>query len=195
MNIRLHLIVFSFIIPSLAFGQIISGNLLDSLTKDPLSYANLKLESKTKEVPLMAQIANDKGKFQFTGIKKGKYIIIIEYIGYKSKKIEVDYNQILEGLDLGAIALSPLSQLLESLVINGLKPNAVTTLEKQIYKAEQFEVARGGTGIDVLKNIPSVMVNAEGEILVRGSKGFLVLINGKPNRCCYFIGSNSRQYH
>ena len=143
MNIRLPLIFFSIVIPSLTFGQIISGNLLDSLTKEPLSFATLKLESKTKELPLIAQIANDKGKFQFTGIKKGKYIIKIEYVGYKSKKNEIDYNQILEGLDLGAIALSPLSQLLESLVINGLKPNAVTTLEKQIYKAEQFEVARG----------------------------------------------------
>ena len=182
MIIRIWLVAFSLFIPSITMGQIIGGKLLDSLTQEPLSFATVKIESKATLEPFKAQIANEKGHFQFTGIKKGKYIIKIEYIGYKSKKIEVDYNQILEGLDLGAIALSPLSQLLESLVINGLKPNTVTTLEKQIYKAEQFEVAKGGTGIDVLKNIPSVMVNAEGEIMIRGSKGFLVLINGKPSQ-------------
>ncbi len=183
MIIRIWLIAFLSFIPFISIGQIIIGKLLDSLTQEPLSYATVKIETKvTLDEPFKAQIANEKGLFQFSGIKNGKYIIKIEYVGYKTKKIEVDYNQILEGLDLGAIALSPLSQLLESLVINGLKPNVVSTLEKQIYKAEQFEIARGGTGVDVLKNIPSVMVNAEGEIMVRGSKGFLVLINGKPSQ-------------
>ena len=182
MIVRIWLIALYSFISINTIGQNIDGMLLDSLTQEPLPYATVKLENKGTLEPVKAQIANENGLFQFTGIKKGKYIIKIEYVGYKLKKIEIDYNQILEGLDLGAIALSPLSQLLESLVINGLKPNVVSTLEKQIYKADQFEVARGGTGIDVLKNIPSVIVNAEGEIIVRGSKGFLVLINGKPSQ-------------
>jgi hypothetical protein len=58
----------------------------------------------------------------------------------------------------------------------------VSSLEKQSFKASQFEAAKGGTATDVLKNIPSVTVNAEGEITVRGSKGFLILVNGKPSQ-------------
>jgi outer membrane receptor protein involved in Fe transport len=80
------------------------------------------------------------------------------------------------------ILLSPSNQLLESVTIKGVKPNMISTLEKQEFKANQFEVAKGGTAVDLLKNIPSVMVNVEGEISVRGSKGFLVLINGKPSQ-------------
>jgi ferric enterobactin receptor len=83
---------------------------------------------------------------------------------------------------LGDIFLSPLNQTLESVTISSEKPKVIATLEKQVFKADQFEVAKGGSAIDVLKNIPSIMVNAEGELSMRGSKGFLVLINGKPTQ-------------
>jgi ferric enterobactin receptor len=165
-----------------SFGQTIEGLLLDSLTNEPLAFATVKMESKAQTNSLKAEIANDKGTFKFVGVKKDKYLIKVEYVGYKTKIVEVEFDKISESLNLGAISLSPISQLLESLVVNGLKPNVISTLEKQVFKAEQFEVAKGGTATDVLKNIPSVMVNAEGEIMVRGSKGFLVLINGKPSQ-------------
>jgi outer membrane receptor protein involved in Fe transport len=127
-------------------------------------------------------LSDEKGTFQLVGLKKDKYIVKVEYVGYKTKYVEIDATQDSQKLDLGAITLSPLSQLLESITVSGLKPDVIATIEKQVYKAEQFEVARGGTATDVLKNIPSVMVNAEGEITVRGSKGFLVMVNGKPSQ-------------
>lgn len=170
------------LVHSSGFSQTIEGLLLDSLTQEPLSFASVKMESKALTHPLKAEIADEKGTFKFIGVKKDKYLIKVEYVGYKTKIVEVEFNKISESLHLGAISLSPLSQLLESLVVNGLKPNVISMLEKQVFKAEQFEVAKGGTATDVLKNIPSVMVNAEGEIMVRGSKGFLILINGKPSQ-------------
>lgn len=160
----------------------IKGTLLDSLTSEPLSFASIKIETKAQNSPPKGGVADEKGVFRFAGLKEDKYIIKVEYIGYKTKIIEVNYDRNSQKLDLGAISLSPLSQLLETVTVTGLKPNAVTTLEKQVFKAEQFEVAKGGTATDVLRNIPSVMVNAEGEIMVRGSKGFLVLVNGKPSQ-------------
>lgn len=60
------------------------------------------------------------------------------------------------------------------------KKTIANKLDKQTYKANQFEAAKGGSAVDVLKNLPSVAVNSSGEISVRGSTGFLVLINGKP---------------
>jgi outer membrane receptor protein involved in Fe transport len=163
-------------------AQTIEGLLVDSLTQEPLAFATVKMESKAQSKPLEAEIANDKGTFKFVGVKKDKYLIKVEYIGYKSKIIEVEFDIISENLNMGAISLSPLSQLLESMVVNGLKRQVISNLEKQVFKAEQFEVAKGGTATDVLKNIPSVMINAEGEIIVRGAKGFLILINGKPSQ-------------
>lgn len=163
-------------------GAFIKGTLLDSLTSEPLAFASIKIETKAQNSPSKGGVADERGAFRFVGLKEDKYIIRVEYIGYKTKVIEVNYDRNSQKLDLGAIALSPLSQLLETVTVTGLKPNAVITLEKQVFKAEQFEVAKGGTATDVLKNIPSVMVNAEGEIMVRGSKGFLILVNGKPSQ-------------
>ena len=160
----------------------IIGKLQDSLTYEPLAFASIRLETKNQSATPKGIISNEKGIFQFVGMKDEKYIIRIEYVGYKSKLIEINYDKNGQQLDLGAISLSPISQLLESITVSGLKPNIVSTLEKQVFKAEQFEVAKGGTATDVLKNIPSIMVNAEGEIMMRGSKGFLILVNGKPTQ-------------
>ncbi|MCU0339569.1 MAG: TonB-dependent receptor [Spirosomaceae bacterium] len=161
-------------------GSSIKGKLIDSLTTEPLAFATIRLESNGSLVK--GEVADDRGSFQFVGLKDDKYVIRVEYVGYKTKYIEVGYDKASQRLDLGAIGLSPLSQQMEAVTVTGIKPNVVATLEKQVFKAEQFEVAKGGTATDVLRNIPSVMVNAEGEISVRGSKGFLILVNGKPTQ-------------
>lgn len=168
-----------------AFSQktnFIKGKLVDSLTTEPLAFASIRLESKNQASFIKGELADEKGTFEFVGLKDDKYVIKIEYVGYKTKYIEVNYEKLSSQLDLGSISLAPLSQLLEAVSVSGIKPNIIASLEKQVFKAEQFEVAKGGTATDVLKNIPSIMVNAEGEITMRGSKGFLILINGKPTQ-------------
>ncbi|WP_064196650.1 MULTISPECIES: TonB-dependent receptor domain-containing protein [Emticicia] len=185
MKFRFLLLLFcSFILSEIVAqnGVIMKGKLLDSLTSEPLAFASIRVDAKNSAALNKGAIADDKGTFEIVGLKKDKYIIKLEYVGYKTKYIEVEASNETTRLDLGAISLSPLSQLLEAITVNGLKPDVIATIEKQVYKAEQFEVAKGGTATDVLRNIPSVVVNAEGEITVRGSKGFLVMVNGKPSQ-------------
>lgn len=170
---------------SISFAQnapFIRGKLVDSLTTQPLLYASIQITAKQSSKVVKGSLSDDKGTFRFDALKKETYVIRVEYLGYKPKIIEINLDNPSQTLDLGAIGLIPLSQLLESVTIAGQKPNMVTTLEKQVFKAEQFEVAKGGTATDVLRNIPSISVNAEGEITMRGSKGFLVLVNGKPTQ-------------
>jgi ferric enterobactin receptor len=157
----------------------LSGNVVDSLTKEPLSFATIKIEK--NGILEKGILSSENGSFKIDGLSKSKYLIKIEYVGYTTKIIEVNAAGEIKNLNLGALSLSPLSQLLENLIITGVKPNMVTTLEKQVFDSELFEVAKGGTATDVIKNIPSVMVNAEGEIIIRGSKGFVVMVNGKPS--------------
>jgi outer membrane receptor protein involved in Fe transport len=179
------LLIIVFFVNCVAFSQNnsrIKGKLVDSLTAEPLAFASIRLEAKNQSAFFKGEMADEKGSFQFVGLKDDKYVIRIEYVGYKTKYLEISYENLNSQLDLGAIALSPLAQLLESITVQGIKPNMVATLEKQVFKAEQFEVARGGTAADVLRNIPSIVINAEGEIMMRGSKGFLILVNGKPTQ-------------
>lgn len=160
----------------------ISGRLIDTLSAEPLSYAAVSVQTQETQSHVTGQISDDKGSFKFESLKKERFIIKIEYIGYQTKYVAVSLENANNVLDLGAIKLAPLSQLLESLTVSGQKQNVVATLEKQVFKTEQFESAKGGTATDVLRNIPSVSVNAEGDISVRGSKGFLILVNGKPSQ-------------
>src|SRR3546814_8825604 len=81
---------------------------------------------------------------------------------------------------IGSVSLSPGSQLLNEVIVSGTRASVLNKIDKQVYKADQFESATGGTAVDVLRNMPSVNVNAQGGISVRGSAGFQVLINGKP---------------
>lgn len=159
--------------------QTFTGTVIDSVTNEPLSFASVKLE---KEGKLITGVqSTDDGGFRIETSTNEVYIIKIEYVGYASKSIEINASENNANLNLGALGLAPLSQLLETLIVTGIKPNMVTTLEKQIFDSEQFEVAKGGTAADLIKNIPSIMVNVEGEISVRGSKGFVIMVNGKPS--------------
>lgn len=163
-------------------NQSINGQLVDSLTREPLSFASIQIESKNQPTLLNGQIANEKGFFEFTNVKIGTYILKIQYVGFQTKLIDISMNQLNGPLKLGTIYLTPQNQELETIQVSKQKIKVMSTLEKQIFKADQFEVAKGGTAADVLKNIPSVMINAEGEISMRGSKGFLILIDGKPTQ-------------
>jgi len=70
--------------------------------------------------------------------------------------------------------------MLSEVNVQGRQLNALNKIDKQTYKAAQFETAKGGSAIDVIKNLPSVAVNGEGSITMRGSESFMVLVNGKP---------------
>jgi outer membrane cobalamin receptor len=81
---------------------------------------------------------------------------------------------------LESIKLKLSRQALEEVVVAGKKVNSSNKIDKQQYKASQFETTKGGSAIDVIKNLPSVTVNSQGDISLRGSNGFMVLVNGKP---------------
>jgi hypothetical protein len=93
-------------------GSSIKGKLIDSLTTEPLAFATIRLESNGSLVK--GEVADDRGSFQFVGLKDDKYVIRVEYVGYKTKYIEVSYDKASQRLDLGAIGLSPLSQQMEA---------------------------------------------------------------------------------
>jgi outer membrane receptor protein involved in Fe transport len=161
--------------------QVVKGKLIDSLQAQPLSFASVQIELKN-QTSLKGQVADEKGVFEFTDLKEDDYFLKIQYVGFQTKLIKFSITPSTSSLNFGTIALVPINQLLASVTVAGEKSKVISTLEKQIFKADQFEVAKGGTAIDLIKNIPSVMVNAEGEISIRGSRGFLILINGKPTQ-------------
>lgn len=153
--------------------------LVDQQTKQPLEYASVALLKKADSTVVGGVLTRPNGAFEISKLQIGQYVLKIAYIGYKNRFIPVNINDT-RIVNLGPVTLTPTSELLSQVNISSGKVNASNKIDKQSYRADQFESAKGGTAIDVLKNLPSVAVNGEGQISVRGSTGFLVLVNGKP---------------
>lgn len=164
---------------TLAQNSSISGVVTDQQNNQPLEYSSITLLKGTDSALVTGIISKSDGSFAFNQLQPGKYILKLLFIGYQNKFLPVDLTS-QKHINLGSISLVPGSSLLNQVTITGEKLNTLNKIDKQSYRADQFESAKGGTAVDVLKNLPSVAVNGEGQISVRGSTGFLVLVNGKP---------------
>lgn len=160
-------------------GGAVKGVITDQQSKQPVEYASIALLKGSDSSLVTGTVSKVNGMFRFDNVPSGKYLLKVAFIGYHnwfSRLITVSNAPI----DAGTVYLIPSRQLLNEVSITGALINSLNKIDKQTYKAGQFESAKGGSAIDVLKNLPAVSVNGEGEISVRGSTGFMVLINGKP---------------
>ncbi len=154
----------------------LGGRVIDSVGNKSVEFAMVSIFKAKDTIPLNGQLTDTTGVFLFDNIKEGNYYLRIEVLGYEPKVIK-NITLGTKQKNLGAVKIN--HSLQTEVVIIGQQENVSNKLDKQVYKAAQFESAKGGAAIDVLKNMPSVTVSADGEIRLRGSTGFLVLINGK----------------
>ena len=178
--------LFSFYLFFLLFLNVISaqngsvkGTVLDHQNGSPIEYASAALINPIDNAVIAGAVSNKNGNFTIQNVKSGTYKIKIYFIGYQEQIIE-NIKVGNQAIQLDKIKLKESSQVLNEVVITNKKANSSNKIDKQQYKASQFETAKGGTAIDVIKNLPSVTVNGEGQISLRGSNGFMVLVNGKP---------------
>jgi ferric enterobactin receptor len=173
-------ILFFFITSAFAQKSTLKGIVIDNQTLEPIEYASVSLVSQTDNSVVSGVITDKNGNFVIQNIQSGNYKIKIYFIGYEIQYLEnilLKNNQV---LNLDTLKLKRSNQSLEEVIIKGTKSNFYNKIDKQQYKSDQFATANGGTAIDVIKNLPSVTVNGQGEISLRGSNGFMILVNGKP---------------
>ena len=163
-----------------AQGASITGVVLDQQLKKPIRYASVSVSRAGDTVIVAGALSKADGSFEFTHLAEGDYVIKVASIGYHSNVSAIKLLSNSAVMDAGAIFLTPSQQMLKEVQVTGRRANALHKIDKKTFRADQFETARGGTAIDVLKNLPSVTVNGEGDINFRGTAGFLVLVNGKP---------------
>jgi hypothetical protein len=158
----------------------VKGSVKDSVTALPLEDASIALYKSNDSSMLSGTVSRKSGGFAFNKIKAGNYFLVVKFVGYESKvvnNVDMHEGQI---IDLGSISVQPTKGFLQRVTVRTQQNELYYKIDKQVYKAEQFETVKGGTAIDVLKDIPSVAVNVDGTITLRGSTGFAVLIDGKP---------------
>ncbi len=156
----------------------ITGTVLDKDTGQPLEYATLVLQNVKDPSVISGGISNEKGKFSVT-TPPGIYNISIEYISYTTYKKD---NQALRTTtDLGTITLALDVAQLDEVEVIAERTTVELRLDKRIYNVGKDLTVAGGTVSDVLDNVPSVSVDVEGNVQLRGNDDVRILINGKPS--------------
>tara|TARA_R110002051_G_scaffold13808_4_gene45600 strand:+ start:30667 stop:33183 length:2517 start_codon:yes stop_codon:yes gene_type:complete len=162
---------------------IISGQVLDQETNEPLEYATLVLQSVNNPENITGGITDIDGNFSVE-TKPGQYNVSIEYISYKTYK---KANQTLtKNTDLGVVKLSLDVAQLDAVEVVGEKTTVEVRLDKKIYNIGKDLTTSGANISDALNNIPSVTVDIDGAIALRGNDNVRILINGKPSAMAGF---------
>ena len=165
----------------------ITGNIIDSNTKEPLEYATVVLNNlETKQ--LSGGITDEKGNFTIK-IIPGAYDISFEFISFKT--IKISKKIINSSLNFGTIKLSEDSDKLDEIVIIAEKSTVEIRLDKRIYNVGKDMTVKGGSASDVLDNVPSVDVDVEGNVSLRGNENVRILIDGKPSALVGLSGSDA----
>ncbi|MEM8965260.1 MAG: TonB-dependent receptor, partial [Bacteroidota bacterium] len=167
---------------STAFAQqaVLSGQVRDESSQEPLEYATVGLCQPKDSSILEGTVTQVDGSFVLEDVAPGTYLLQVQFVGYELTFIPLTEVQAGQQKNIGAVSLQATQQLLEEISVTGKKASVFHKVDRQVYQAEQFQAATGGTATDVLRNIPSVAVDANGNLTVRGSSGFTILLNGKP---------------
>lgn len=160
---------------------VIKGQVLDELDKSPLSYASIGFFDLNDQLQ-SGGITNDTGYFEVE-IVPGTYFLQIDYISYDAKRIDLNA---LSSMDLGSVFLTQNQERLDEVVVRAESTEVQIRLDKKIYTIGKDLTTSGATVSDALNNVPSVTVDVDGSIALRGNDNVRVLINGKPSAIAGF---------
>jgi outer membrane receptor protein involved in Fe transport len=159
----------------------IKGVVKENTNKAALEYANIKLYSLPDSALITGAITTQDGIFEIKDIPLGKYYVVAEFIGYKKfiiPNLEITKEQ--KNVDCGEIILEPSAVELSEATVTADKNLVQYQIDKKVVNIDKKITASGGNLVDALENTPSVQVDAEGNVTLRGSSNFTVLIDGKP---------------
>lgn len=160
----------------------ISGSVIDSLTKKPIDYATITLFRSGGKVPLNGVVTDAKGTFKIDNLNAGKYKVTVSFIGYPTKTFDpVTTTPGKPDANVGTVRLSPTGRMLKGVNIVSDAPLVENRIDKLVYNAEKDITTTGGNATDVLRKVPLLSVDLDGNVSLRGDQNVRVLINGKPS--------------
>ena len=178
-SISLLLLVFFTTLTAVAQNRsIVSGNVIEASSNLPLEYASIYAQNESNASIISGAMTNEKGHFEFA-VPDGKYFIKIDFLGFKT--LEIKNIVVVGDTKLGVLKIQDDTQMLDEVTVIAEKSTVDIKLDKKVYNVGQDMIVKGGTAADVLDNVPSVMVDSEGTVSLRGNENVRVLIDGKPN--------------
>ncbi|TDP57944.1 outer membrane beta-barrel family protein [Flavobacterium dankookense] len=156
----------------------VTGKVIEKSTNLPLEYSTITLKSTTNPNSVFGGITNNKGEFSID-VASGNYNIVIEFISFQPN--EINNKSITQNTNLGTIILDEGAKQLDEVIIRAEKTTVEIKLDKKVYNVGNDLMVKGGTVSDILDNIPSVSVDVEGNVSLRGNENVKILIDGRPS--------------
>jgi len=180
---RKLLLLLIILTPILSFSQknttptyTITGKIIDATSKKPLEDATIIFKSIDSNLIKFGGITNQKGNFSID-VEKETYNVSVEFISFETKNLNI--SAITRDLNLGVIEMELDLEMLDEVEIIGEKRTLELKPNKIVYNVDKDISAAGSTATDALNNIPSVSIDPDGEITLRGQGNVTVMINGK----------------
>ncbi len=163
------------------FSGKITGRVVDSLSRQPMEYAHIVLLGSADSTQITGTVTAADGTFDLSNIPAGLYHLVVSFVGYERRTIQnVHLNESVPTLRLGEVLLAPTAILLQSVVVEGERAPLTYQIDKKVITPEHLNTALAGSVVDILQNVPSISVDIEGNVSLRGRGNITVLIDGKP---------------
>ncbi len=185
---RLLLVLnFLVLLPLLPYAQVkttgsVTGKIIDSQSYLPVEYANVLLLDSVNRKMVHGVVTDSSGGFRFEKVAFGNYLLEYSFIGYekqRSKGFALDRKR--PKADVGRLDLSPSAINMNEVNITGERNMMITRIDRKIFNVEKDILAQTGTVTDMLETIPSISVDMDGNVSLRGSGNVTILINGRPS--------------
>lgn len=156
------------------------GKIIDSKTKQPVEYASVALFALTKDSLISGGLTKENGDFTLENLPSGTFRLKVDFIGYKlfETKVTIAPPDKLNN-DLGDLSLEQDEKLLKEVEVTAEKSTFIMSVDRKVYNVDKDLSVKGGTGLDVMKNIPTLTVDGEGKVTLRES-GVQIYIDGRP---------------
>jgi ferric enterobactin receptor len=161
---------------------ILKGKVIDSLSSQPIDYATVTIFIADNNKPVGGTTTDIKGLFFIDNLANGNYRVVIDFVGYKSKeKRNIIISSKKPVINMGNIFLFTSAQTLNGFTVTAQKGLIENKIDKMVYNAEKDITSQGGVATDVLKKIPMISVDVDGNVELQGNANIRFLINGKPS--------------
>ena len=161
---------------------IISGKVVDAKNLAPIEYANIILYDTTTSSMVTGVVSDSNGFFIIKDIPPGNYYIEYTFIGYAKQRTKaLTISKKKTNFKLGELKIVPTAITMGEINITAEKSMMISKIDRKVFNVQKDIMAQTGTVIDMLQTIPSITVDADGNISLRGSQNVTVLINGRPS--------------
>ncbi|GAB2541406.1 TonB-dependent receptor [Spirosoma aerophilum] len=159
----------------------LTGVVTDSTTGKPVEFASIALINAQTKKPIDGTVADEKGKFTLNKLPQGDFQLLISFVGYRNKTISSVKLDRKGDINLGAIKLGADVRTLKEVEVVGQASLVEEKVDRLVYNADKDITAKGGDATDVMRKVPLLSVDLDGNVSLRGSSNVRVLINNKPS--------------